>query len=992
MNKKNRELSEKNESESSEGVEHIEESTTSINDSEEASVDLRYKEILLDGRDNLEDLDGKIKEAKKKGNNEQEEILLGYKEKLLKDLQEPCEEVTRESLSKNIKKGLQKKGLRGINRQERIALEVKKAEKEIKENDYQKAKEILLKDLPKDIRKNLENDDEAFKEYLKRSENSQEVDWATYFRLISNGVRVDLVKDEKVSSRVWNFTKGAGKILVGSFGGILGGPIGIVAGATAGASWGFKNFKNATHSRIEVPLKDGKSVFFNSEEDFKEWANEQEESIGGDIRVEAKKRANVESKNEEGNKRNPDDIKEEIKSEQEERALLALWQNYREQGGKSKDFNGYLDGQIKDLGFSSKEELYAMTNAGYAIKEGWFGAIKVSLDGKNFVDYKKNDFQRFVRRVGMNADDNINNESKKREELIERVENGRKVFKETKEKYQIDLLERAINTEGMEETPERFAKKIDKEVEQFKRDVSPIGKEPFDAKKEFDEFKKLPKKYRTGKRGMENLNNIKEKLSTQQEALAFCRNLIEREIEKNPDIPKDEFDAWKSKLMKWFELLGQDYGFTNEHKQEAETRLNKYKERQERAQEMKNKTPDEIIKSMTGKAVTDLNIDMGRVKISVDKMSLVIEASSEIVDKLYANTKDAELIKSVNGFHYIVDNIDYVVVDNELANSTEVKKHEFQHAKNSIFKEKFRKFDTVAEKGNYENAKNATMGMIDGGADPKKIKEFETIEKEALGKYLRAEQKFALGRVKNEFMASLHDTGLEEMKTAWREMFLGKNPDNPYDYPKHIRKFSESLNPALSEELFGEKYGNKIQDAINAFYQLVDKYKENFPEKKAVEKAIDFLTYIDLEYWRPNVRRLLKQKEEQKPKLEPPVLGESKTMPGQKKDGIEPLKIKKEPILPEPEIKLGLIDMEKEKITEILDYLEHSTKNSPKMMPKIKSYLNLLRIKEDQINNSKPKEAQILLLEEMMAGIRNIESADINRIKKLLREYRKIKK
>lgn len=224
-----------------------------------------------------------------------------------------------------------------------------------------------------------------------------------------------------------------------------------------------------------------------------------------------------------------------------------------------------------------------------------------------------------------------------------------------------------------------------REFDEFLQNNPPINGGVFSPKEELDRIRSLPSEQKK-----EELVIFKENLSKQRKAWATCRIFIERSIESNHDVLRNE-------LTRWIQKFANQYGFSEEQISIAEYVVDGYYSNRKKVLEIRGEFPDdnELIKELTG-----VTLEVGaNVDVAVGPMTIDINASKSDVIKLYNNAHNPVAGFYLGGFASKSkgeDPVCYIVINRDQENlvSQRTKAHEYEHQKNKLFREVFEYQDT----------------------------------------------------------------------------------------------------------------------------------------------------------------------------------------------------------------------------------------------------------------------------------------------------------
>jgi len=446
------------------------------------NVDQEIEEI----RTKKEEALAKKEEDQVKKEEDAEGIFLAQKKKLLKSETKIAEGITGESLTKNILEELNSEGEaegrkykvirleKGQTREDyRREADINRSKKEIRRDNYENAKEAILGRLPEKVREvfsDPETGDKKFKQYLRDHQQVEGFNDDTYFRLIADGIMVDQAKKESTTQKTVRIAKDltvsiGGGVSLGLVGGLLlSNPIGLsLLGATTGlAGWGILSsvrFPKGLGTKVEVPLLDGGTMSFDSEEEFQDWVEEQKNKTKEVIKEESQKRADSKTKDEEGKHKTKSEMEGEVKGSLRDSSTVELFKRYSLDKGfdaskKGDDFKEEVDQFeewerdqlesfkefLEEESSVKDEDFYAMINNGYFMKKSGRN-MKVSLNGKTFTNYNYEDFRDLVSGVKSKKERDVDHETIERIKMKDKWE----LIDNTKEKCREDLVEKAAN-------------------------------------------------------------------------------------------------------------------------------------------------------------------------------------------------------------------------------------------------------------------------------------------------------------------------------------------------------------------------------------------------------------------------------------------------------------------------------------------------------------------------------------------------------------------
>lgn len=374
---------------------------------------------------------------------------------------------------------------------------------------------------------------------------------------------------------------------------------------------------------------------------------------------------------------------------------------------------------------------------------------------------------------------------------------------------------------------------LDFDFREFVNDNPPI-KGVFSPEDELAKIRKLPREQRK-----EALIDFKDKLNRQRKALATCRIFIERVIEFNHDIPKE-------KLLRLVERFSSSYGFSDKQNQIINQLIDGYYENRKKVLEIRRQFPDnyDLVEELTG-----VKLDrQGKIDVSVGPMTIDISVDEHNVERLFEKIGRPIIGFIYGGFasqsvgenpiYYIVIRQDKWFRDDDSAEAR-LKKHEYEHQKNALFRLVF----------NHQKAPEYLTGYVNA-QDPE-------IKKTILEDFFSASRSAALEEAKDEITACLYDRTLSQLRQQLSDLFF-RQDGGPYDYLQSLRNWEEFKDDPIYQEtakrMLVEEYKEIIQKAVDSFTELVEK------GRYSIQEAIALLTDKPLEDWPKTVRRLLNHK------------------------------------------------------------------------------------------------------------------------------------
>jgi len=439
--------------------------------------------LLEERKEQLKSIEGEVQQYETEGKDTS--FFLDRKEKLIREIDGLSERITGEKIIQRAKEKLEEQNpskkyiiFRAPNREalekERKRRMEQGAERKIIKEDYENAKRIILAELPKDIREEYEKNDTAFRRYLaEQGKKPEGIDDKTYFRMIANGIRVDQAQKEKMGAHLMRGLKSVGIATAGGVGGILAGsvffgPIGTILGAPIGAVYGVKkSVEDFERWEMNVPIEGGESISFRSQKEFESWLkeeqkkvsgykNEKGQEIAGDIEIEAKKRADYVLASEEITQLEAKDIQREVEGERAINGRVIMHKNFqmKQQDGlikKDVNFEQWVQDELALFRSFAAHDVdtkvadgyfYSMLNAGYTFKE-IKGRMRVSLDGKNFVDLERKVFVKMMMAINDREKKKIEHETQERESKIHTYKQIKKAKEESRQEIWTKAYEKA---------------------------------------------------------------------------------------------------------------------------------------------------------------------------------------------------------------------------------------------------------------------------------------------------------------------------------------------------------------------------------------------------------------------------------------------------------------------------------------------------------------------------------------------------------------------
>lgn len=384
---------------------------------------------------------------------------------------------------------------------------------------------------------------------------------------------------------------------------------------------------------------------------------------------------------------------------------------------------------------------------------------------------------------------------------------------------------------------EDFDQLLDFDFQEQLRDTPPI-KGIFSPEDELAKIKSLPREQKR-----EAIATFKENLARQREALAACRVFIERSIEFNHDVSREE-------LASLIEKFGRQYGFNDQQKQIAEQIIDGYYENRQKVLEIRQQFTDdhELVSNLTG-------VNLGKdekLDVAVGPMSIDIDTEGFNAGRLYEKADQPIISFKYGGFasqsvgenpvYYVVINQDKWIRTKGYDDPTgeKTRRHEYEHQKNKLFRAVFE----------YQDAPNRLVGYI-GETDPE-------VKKVILEDFLSESRTAALERARDEITACLYDRTLPQLQRQLGSLFFEQKNDL-YDYLAYLRNWEKFKDDPFYQEtaqrMLVQEYRATVENAVGSYAELVSK------GKYSTQEATAFLTDKPLADWPKTIKRLLEQKE-----------------------------------------------------------------------------------------------------------------------------------
>lgn len=406
------------------------------------------------------------------------------------------------------------------------------------------------------------------------------------------------------------------------------------------------------------------------------------------------------------------------------------------------------------------------------------------------------------------------------------------------------------------------------EMDSILQRVCPI-EGTFNPDEEVQKLLSVPKEQRR-----EAMSVFRDKLTRQREAWALCRTTIEKRIEANPDIPREE-------MVGIIDQFASSYGFAKPHTKIAEQLIDDYISQHKRVVEIRKKYPDDIalINRLSGMKFT--GADAGDFTVRVGPMSLEIFCSGLNTARIYEKSNDPVKEPKYAGFASQSDDrepIYYLVVNNACARETPddyatIALHEQEHQKNRILEPRLYGIGKVRADVR-EMLNRGVLGFLRHQVGERLFGferpfRYEVLSRYAstkapdekaflLGEFMRLMREYALNRVKNEIIAMIamkvEPFLLHDMHTIFSEQ--GGEDDHLAYLRDFDKKKADPLWQEISRRVLVDEYRDIIDKAITASNSLrINGYSQ--------EETIAILSDKRLPDWPKTVRRLLKAEKPQ---------------------------------------------------------------------------------------------------------------------------------
>jgi len=370
----------------------------------------------------------------------------------------------------------------------------------------------------------------------------------------------------------------------------------------------------------------------------------------------------------------------------------------------------------------------------------------------------------------------------------------------------------------LDNTQKELGTLLEEEFTQFQQ-KNPTISDVFDPETEIEKIRQQAR----GENKKIALTEFKTKLIIQKKAIAECSNFLQKVVEENNDVPKEN-------LLVWFERFSANYGFSQSQKEISNNIIDEYYTHRKAAVELRKNFPSDtdLVFELTGKKLEkDVNI-----KIEVNEMIIVIYCNKETIKKLHGGQSWTPGGFATQSFGH--PNVLFNVIDMGEQDYVEIVIHEKQHSINKLFA----KYLETSK-----NDMDVSYNDYFKEADPQ-------IKKILLEKYLIHERGRGLTRAKDEIIAMKKDG----QSGYFDEFFNFYDSKNSYDYLQYTRNLENNdLYTEASERILVTEYEKIIQKSLKTYDVLAKEEGSN-------SKAIHLLTDKPLKDWSKTVKRFLEQK------------------------------------------------------------------------------------------------------------------------------------
>ncbi len=381
-----------------------------------------------------------------------------------------------------------------------------------------------------------------------------------------------------------------------------------------------------------------------------------------------------------------------------------------------------------------------------------------------------------------------------------------------------------------------------------KRENPPIGT-IFSPQSELKKIRALSKEERK-----EALRIFKDKLIRQRKGLSSCRLFLEKNIEFDNDV------LFGTKLHDLVDKFGKEYGFDDEQHSILHNIILEFRNGRRNVLKTRESFSDdyELVEHLTG---VKLNPNE-KLEISIGPASIDIKTNSTVAGRLYSRSENESAVEtsSFGGFateFYADHNSGYpspvnytVVIEEYEKDKNKIITHEHEHVKNRVQQ---RYFDLEAPK-------DATIFLFDYNnvyIDNPEVK------KVLLEDFCNRQRLYALERTKDEIIATLSASSVQELQSDLSYLFFG-NETPFYDWFSNVKNaLNESLQndtmvKTVIQGLIFDKYKSTVENAIRAYEDLIS--NGGYSNQQANALLIDKPLYR----WPGTIKRILKYDEKVK--------------------------------------------------------------------------------------------------------------------------------
>lgn len=328
--------------------------------------------------------------------------------------------------------------------------------------------------------------------------------------------------------------------------------------------------------------------------------------------------------------------------------------------------------------------------------------------------------------------------------------------------------------------------------------IPPIKKE-FSPDEEVQKLWSVPKKERKNA-----IKSFKEKLAHQREAWAVCRNNIERQIESDPDLPREE-------MISTINKFASHYGFAKNHIRVAESLVDDYIGIHNRVKKIRDEFSDDIalVNRLTGENFSASDAEDFEIKMG--PISIEIACSEPNTKRIFENNSENSATKfSSGGFAAASDEKDpiYYIVENKDPlhdhDRERILPHEIEHQKNRMMAPKLFSGKDVSERAKQLLNKGFT-GLLTHQLLENILRIERNFSRELLWRYEITkdlkQKKFYLKEFMNLNRESAFNSAKDEIIACFYDGVLldGNNVENifleqdcsSYDYLCEVREYTK---------------------------------------------------------------------------------------------------------------------------------------------------------------------------------------------------------